>query len=179
MQKITAVPLFLFLYLAAAAQQAPYSACPGCWNPDSLGNHRVVLRYSDTGRGVAHARIAWRRRDMRPEDKRIIVQDSATGRRIRNVSIRSVTRESGDILFEPVSGAGIYYVYYLPYRNEGRSNYPRGVYWRPDTTANDAWLKKMAAYLTSHSGRAEIRDPTRAIVRGFQSIDSFNAVYPM
>jgi len=104
---------------------------------------------------------------MRPEDKRIIVQDSATGRRIRNVSIRSVTRESGDILFEPVSGAGIYYVYYLPYRNEGRSNYPRGVYWRPDTTADEAWQGRGGDW------------PVNTKVTGFQAIDSFNSFYPM
>ncbi|HEV2354068.1 MAG TPA: glycoside hydrolase domain-containing protein, partial [Puia sp.] len=168
MQKITAVPFFVFLYLAAAAQQAPYSTCPGCWDPDSLGNHRVVLAYSGSRRDVADALISWRRRDMRPEDKRIIVQDSATGRRITNVSIRSLTRESGDILFEPVSGTGTYYLYYMPYRNEGRSNYPKGAYWRPDTTADAGWLMRV-----SHSM------PVTTRVVTFQAIDSFNTFYPM
>jgi hypothetical protein len=145
----------------------------------------VVLRYAGggslhaggggAGAGVgredvslAHVIIPWRRRDSNPAAKRIIVQDSATGARVRNVVIRSVTREEGDILFEPVSGKGVYYVYYLPYRNEGRSNYPKGVYWRPDTTAEPGWVQKAAGRL-----------PVNTMVIGFQSIDSFNTFYPM
>ena len=94
---------------------------------------------------------------------------------MRNVRVWSVTREEGDIVFEPVSGEGTYYVYYLPYRNEGRSNYPRGVYWKPDTTASDAWLKKLGA----NGSRFDVAWPPKAVAVGIQAIDSFNTAYPM
>ena len=141
MQKFVSTFLFLGLFIGAAAQELRYTVCTGCWNPDSLGNRRVVVRYSGGGADVVEVMIPWRRRDENPEKKRVIVQDSSTGLRVKNVWATSVTREKGDIYFEPVSGKGTYYVYYLPYRNEGRSNYPKGVYWKPDTTADGTWLK--------------------------------------
>ena len=178
MQKIATAFFFIFLFLRAAAQEPPYSVCTGCWNADSLGNQRVLVRYRGNGdghvahgvggAGVARVVIPWRRRDEDAERKRIIVQDSATGVRVRNVWVRSVTREAGDISFEPVSGKGCYYIYYLPYRNEGRSNYPKGVYWRPDTTADPGWMDA-----------GLIATAVNSVVTGFQSIDSFNAIYPM
>ena len=149
------------------AREITYTSCPGCWNADSLGNHRVVVRFNGPGT-VARTIIPWRRRDTDPAGKRIIVQDAATGARILNVQTGPITRESGDIVFEPVSGKGIYYVYYLPYRNEGRSNYPKGVYWRPDTTASPQWVNAL---------NRDVAINTK--VTGFQSIDSFNTFYPM
>jgi len=133
-----------------------------------LGNQRVVVRYGGGVGGVVRVLIPWRRRDENPERKRIIVQDSATGVRVRNVVVRSVTREAGDILFEPVSGNGCYYIYYEPYRNEGRSNYPKGVYWKPDTTADAGWVEKAKVGLAG-----------KAVVVRFEAIDSFNSMYPM
>ncbi|HXB32082.1 MAG TPA: glycoside hydrolase domain-containing protein, partial [Puia sp.] len=175
MQKFVSTFLFLGLFIGAAAQELRYTVCTGCWNPDSLGNRRVVVRYSGGGADVVEVMIPWRRRDENPEKKRVIVQDSATGLRVKNVWAASVTREKGDIYFEPVSGKGTYYVYYLPYRNEGRSNYPKGVYWKPDTTADGAWLKMTGA----RGGGSEVRWPTAARAVAIQSIDSFNSVYPM
>jgi hypothetical protein len=167
--------VFLLLSLAAGAQELPYSVCTGCWNADSLGNQRVVVRYwGSGGAGVARVVIPWRRRDEDAARKRIIVQDSVTGVRVKNAWVRSVTREAGDILFEPVSGRGTYYIYYLPYRNEGRSNYPKGVYWRPDSTADMGWMEKANADAGGVGGV-----PVNTVVVRFQSIDSFNTRYPM
>ncbi len=70
--------------------------------------------------------------------------------------------------FQPISGKGEYYIYYLPYRNEGHSNYPKGVYWRPDTTATAEWLRT-----------ANANTPLNCVVTAFQSIDTFNTFYPM
>jgi hypothetical protein len=179
MQKIAATFLFLLLFFGVAAQELPYSVCMGCWNADSLGNQRVVVRYRGGGDGgvarvvsgdgsVVRVVIPWRRRDGDAARKRVIVQDSATGVRVMNVWVRSITREVGDIYFEPVSGRGCYYIYYAPYRNEGRSNYPKGVYWPPDTTASDGWVRR------ANGGGAG-----NAVVVGFEAIDSFNSVYPM
>ncbi|HXB95869.1 MAG TPA: glycoside hydrolase domain-containing protein, partial [Puia sp.] len=163
--------LFLLLpvvfSLAARAQSVPYASCPGCWNPDTLGNHRAVIRCNSAG-GTAHVRIPWRLRISDPASHRIIVQDATTGARIANAAADSLSRESGDVFFQPLSGKGLYYIYYLPYKNEGTSNYPKGIYWRPDTTATPEWLTAL-----KHS------TPLNCTVTAFQSIDSFNTFYPM
>jgi hypothetical protein len=100
--------------------------------------------------------------------KRLIVQDSATGKLILNKTAGAISRESGEIFFEPISGKGLYYIYYMPYRNEGRSNYPKGVYWKPDTTATTGWLNQVKAGGILNG---------KALVE--QSIDAFNSFYPM
>src|SRR6185312_2683021 len=118
--------LLLFFSASAMAQKIPYTNCNNCWNPDSLGNHRVVVEYNGTGK-VAKVVIPWRRRDTDPQDKRIIIEDAKTHQKVMNVKSGTLDREFGEIYFEPASGSGIYYVYYMPYKNEGRSNYPKGV----------------------------------------------------
>jgi Family of unknown function (DUF6067) len=158
--------LVVLLPLSTRAQPIRYTSCPGCWNPDSLGNHRAIIRFDGPGT-TAHIYIPWRRRDGDPASHRIIVQDAKTGARVMNATPRMIGRESGELLFEPVSGRGVYYVYYLPYRNEGASNYPKGVYWRPDTTATAEWLRNV--------GMPRLN----CVVTGFQSIDTFNTFYPM
>ena len=163
----------LLLAGVASAQDVKYGVCPGCWNPDSLGNHRAVLRF-DGGGSLARVVIPWRRRDD-PAGKRIIVQDSITGRRVANVKVVSVTREAGGIYFEPVSGKGTYYVYYMPYKNEGRSNYPKGRYLAPDSTAAAEWVASTGGGLdTAGSGLT-----SNVSVSEIQSIDQFNSFYPM
>lgn len=162
MQKILLSIILLSVTHFVRAQALQYSNCQGCWNADSLGNHRIVVQCNGAG-SVAHVVIPWRRRDEHPGNKKIIVQDSATGKIILNKTTGAISRESGEVFFEPVSGKGIYYIYYMPYRNEGRSNYPKGVYWKPDTTAT-----------ASPAGKTV---ECKALVE--QSIDAFNSFYPM
>ncbi|HVU56813.1 MAG TPA: glycoside hydrolase domain-containing protein [Puia sp.] len=173
--------LILFIILLSAthfvrAQALSYSNCPGCWNADTLGNHRIVVQCNGAG-NVARVVIPWRRRDIHPENKRIIVQDSATGKIVLNKATGVINRESGELFFEPVSGKGIYYIYYMPYRNEGRSNYPRGVYWKPDTTATAGWLGQVKGASGKTVKGAARTVACKALVE--QSIDAFNSFYPM
>jgi len=150
------------------AQQVQYTVTASGWNADSLGNQRAVVNYTGAGK-LARVIIEWRRRDMDPESKRIIVQDAKTGARILNVATGKINREFGDIVFEPVSGPGIYYVYYMPYKNEGRSNYPRGGYLKTASLANAAWLQN----------RRGSSSAPNAFCKEIQSIDAFNSFYPM
>jgi hypothetical protein len=145
----------------------------GTWDADSLGNHRVVLQISGNSEAVT-AHIPWRRRDHRPEDKGIWIVNGTTGKRIRNASWTRVTRESGDVIFEPSSGPGLYYVYYLLYRHRGSRNYPRGYYLPPDTVALRTWSSRFG------DASRELFDslPKARVVR-FESIDEFNSFYPM
>nr|WP_255524476.1 glycoside hydrolase domain-containing protein [Pedobacter riviphilus] len=159
--------LFLLLcllgQLSLNAQILKYTSGNNAWNPDSLGNHRVVVQFDGTNK-IAHAKIDWRRRDEHPELKGIIVQD-ANGKTISAVGTDKLTRESADVYFE-APGSGKYYVYYLAYKNEGRSNYPKGVYLKAKH-ADQTWLT------------AAKRVKVNAFAVEIQSVDAFNSFYPM
>ncbi|MDR6940691.1 glycoside hydrolase domain-containing protein [Mucilaginibacter pocheonensis] len=161
-------PAFLILLsgYTAFAQKIPYTNCKNCWLADSLGNHRVVLTFNGTGK-AAKVIIPWRRRDNDPGNKRIIIEDAKTKQKITNVKAGNINRESGEVVFEPTSGKGTYFVYYMPYKNEGRSNYPQGVYLKPENTASPTWLHSLGAHIPL------------ATVKEFQSVDGFNSFYPM
>jgi hypothetical protein len=158
----------LLLCYCLPARQIPFTNGNNTWNPDSLGNHRAVVVF--TGKGnIAKVMIAWRRRDSNPDKKRIIVQDAKTGKKITNVKTIDINRESGTILFEPVSGKGTYYIYYMPYIYEGlKTNYPKGLYYKPENTADENWLSSITTDIT-----------TNCRVKEIQSINAFNSFYPM
>ena len=163
---INGILIFNFTF----SQELKYTTCNQCWNADSLGNHRFVIQIHQTSSPDAvHVIIPWRRRDNSPDQKRIIIEDAQTHQRILNVFAKTVQREYGDIFFNPQSGNGNYYLYYMPYKNEGRSNYPRGVYLRPDTTTDNSWLSKINASQNDEDNYS----------LEYQSIDSFNSFYPM
>ena len=155
----------LFLLQGAVAQEVTYVSGSNNWNADSLGNHRAVVHFTGSG-SVAKVTIWWRRQDS-AVNKRILVQDAATGNKIVNTSTGKISNDAGEVYFEPVSGKGTYYIYYMPYRNEGRNNYPRGVYLAPENTATAQWLS-LAKPVSNN-----------AVVTQIESIDSFNSFYPM
>ncbi|MEO8568971.1 MAG: glycoside hydrolase domain-containing protein [Ginsengibacter sp.] len=168
MKKGLPAVIFLLSSITVFSQKIPYTNCNNCWNADSLGNHRVVLESNDTGK-IAKAIIRWRRRDNNPQDKRIIIEDAKTQQKVLNVKTAVLNREYGEIYFEPVSGRGTYYIYYMPYKNEGRSNYPQGVYLKPENTSSEEWL----------ASTINNKNIPAAHVKEIQSIDSFNTFYPM
>lgn len=165
LSKILIICLCIFS-IPLAAQQIKYTDGNDSWNPNLLGNHRVVVEF--TGKdNVAKTTIEWRRRDENPELKKIIVQD-ASGKEILNTKTENINRENGTIYFEPVSGKGKYYVYYMPYIDEGDANYPKGVYAKPDSKADATWLSKIKTNLKDNCTVTEI-----------QSVNAFNSFYPM
>lgn len=119
------------------AAELPYGI--GSWPEQGLGNHRAVVHVSEPAEAV-WAHIEWRRRDLSPESKDIRVYDLTTGQRVSNVVPIAVTREYGDIVFQPVTAPGDYGVYYLPY-NPGTGNFDNaGTYFAPEDTAEAQWL---------------------------------------
>ncbi len=168
MKKGSLIAIFYFLYGSLSGQEVKYGICTGCWNPDSLGNHRALVTYNGHD-DITKVIIPWRRRDYDPQNKRIIIQDAKTKQKIQNIKASFINREYGEIYFQPVSGKGDYYIYYMPYKNEGRSNYPKGVYLKPDSTASLNWL-------ASIKNKKNILSAT---VKEIQSIDSLNSFYPM
>jgi hypothetical protein len=155
------------LLLLLAAALLPQISLSQSWDRDHLGNHRAVVRVPASAVAV-RAHIPWRRRDADPAQKNLIVVDARTGKEISNVSRININREFGDIAFEPVSGSGTYYVYYLPYVISGRENYPTVTYPEPNSNANPEWL----AHLNSN------QLPPAEFV-SLESVDSFDQYTPM
>jgi len=173
---------FLIIFLTAfflsgelAAGEIKYGT--GSWNADSLGNHRVVVTVTESSDAVL-AHIPWRRRDRNPQDKNIIIIDAGTGNRISNICRVTINREVGDIVLQPVTVPGDYYIYYLPYRTSGRRNYPTVTYPPPEATAQAQWLERHELTPDRLQGQ-KWRQLPRAKVVAIQSIDQFNSFYPM
>ncbi|MBP7706159.1 MAG: hypothetical protein KA243_02825 [Candidatus Aminicenantes bacterium] len=176
----------------------------GNWDPESgLGNHRFVvrveapeapgpaktpkadLRLAKTAEpappAAAWVRIEWRRRDLEPEKKNVIVVDAASGERVTRVAPVRLDRESGEFVFEPPTVPGDYYFYYLPYKSEGRKNYPSVAYDPPAWSA-DPVLAARAAALASAGPDAVAREKKgllRAEAVRYEAADAFAAFTPM
>jgi len=156
----------LLFAVAVFAQLPTFTAADMPWDGDKFGNIRAVVSVADASAKAAHAHIEWRRRDQDPAAKNIIVT-AADGRTVVNVIRGEVNNESGDIYFEPVAGAGNYYIYYLPYKKAGSANYPKDFYPHFANSADPAWAN-------SAKDRA-----VAAKVVEIEAIDAFDSFYPM
>jgi len=166
--------LILLLLLSSQAEDIPYGI--GQWDADSFGNHRVVIHVSQKS-DASWAHIPWRRRDLHPENKSIILIDAHSGQQVKNLFRSQINREYGDLVFQPQTVPGNYYVYYLPYVVEGRSNYPTVTYPEPIDTADKEWLKKNG--LAAGFSQENLKHFLQAEIVAFQSLDEFNSFFPM
>jgi len=195
--------LFLIATGSRASQETKVGV--GSWDTESgLGNHRAVVRVpalssprtGTPARGVikpgkaaasalpavVQVRIPWRRRDLNPEKKNVIVVDAASGERVKNVLPLAVTREFGFLLFEPKTVPGDYFIYYMPYKSEGRKNYPNVKYDLPVATEDPVWMEAARSFLLRDEyamGQVPLSDVPRAEVMELQSADEFSAFTPM
>ena len=112
-----------------------------------LGNHRAIVRVSEVADAIC-AYLPWRRRDAHPEAKHVMVVDVQTGKVVSNSVVATCNREYGEIVFQPVSGAGDYYLYYLVPEDDvygetwPRSSFPIIQYKRPQNRPAEAWLEE-------------------------------------
>jgi Glycoside hydrolase 123, N-terminal domain len=160
-----------------ARGQQPLRYGTGAWERDSLGNHRAVL-HVDAGADAVFAHVEWRRRDPAPEKVQLVLMDARTQLRVHNVARMQVTREAGDIVFQPPTAPGDYYLYYLPYTGTFRSNYPKITWRTPDDTPDRSWLLRNA--LTPENARfGGYRQLPAAHLVGFDAVDDFSAFTPM
>ena len=159
---------------SAATQDVPYGI--GNW-PEALGNHRARVRVEQPADAV-WVHLPWRRRDAAPERIDIIVMDAATNKRVENVLRVNVQRQSGDLLFQPVTVPGEYFVYYLPYKTEGSWYFPTTVYLPPSNTAQPAWTDACQP-LVERLRSGNTADLPAARVLEFQAINEFHRFDPM
>jgi len=170
--KILMAFLCLMPFANLSAQDNPSLYGTGKWDADSLGNHRVVVSV-DTKANAVVASLDWRRHDFSPEKKDIYVVDARTGQRVMNVTRFNITREHGDIVFQPTTIPGQYYIYYLKNILGGYKYYPEARYPEYQPTASAQWLK--ANKLT---GTKVPKLPTAKLVQ-YQAINQLNSFYPM
>ena len=164
----------LFAYSSLQAQAVPTDELygVGIWNADSLGTHRVIVSVDKPADAVL-ATIDWRRRDLNPEAKNLIVVDAATGERITNVCRFTIDRERGEVVFQPQTVPGEYYIYYLKNVMSGSPYYPTVNYPAFENTASADWVKK-----NKLSGKKAPALPAAKVVQ-FQAINELNSFYPM
>ena len=143
-QKIFFVVIFSAGFFSSprcpAAEEVSYGV--GSWK-HVLGNHRAIIEVAKPSDAV-WAHIPWRRRDLEPADKDIVVVDLRTGKYVRNLARVNINREFGDIVFQPATAPGKYAVYYYPLeRIVGR---PTGTcdfrYRKPYNAADKLWLDR-------------------------------------
>ena len=166
------LPILVFCQLtpaSAQAQEIPRGVA--VWKPE-LGNVRariIVGAKSDAVR----VRILWRRRDISPEKKGLILVDAATGKPVRNVVPIRVVREAGDIVFQATSGPGEYDLYYLPFQTSGSPYFPVVTYPASKSEVDPAWLKAL------NLGDGHWRDLPEAGAIQIQSRTDWNRSDPM
>lgn len=163
------------LLLAAAwplaAQTLPLPVPHWRWDASQFGNHRFVV-HVDAPAAAVRAEIPWRRRDAHPGQVATIVV-GPHGKPVANVVREAITRVSGSLVFE-ATVAGDYAVYYQPYVQDGRSNYPTVTYRPPMDTADAAWKKQVGA-----DDPARWRKLPQATVKGYEAVDAFDAYTDM
>ena len=125
-----------------AAQSVRYEVVEKKWDA-SLGTHRAVVKVAEPAEAV-RVHLEWRRRDPQPEAKAVVVVDAATGERVMNAVALNLSAEAGDVVFQPVSGAGEYFAYFLP-GNPGGGSFPAAKYLPPQDTAAAEWKAKLAS----------------------------------
>ena len=137
-------PGFLSLILFLAAELVGLRcACPtlpddvpygiGSW-PEALGNQRARIRVAEKADAV-WVHLPWRRHDRNPENKQILIVDAATREPIDNVARAVVNREAADLVFQPATVPGEYYVYFAPFTVTPGSGGYSGDYLPPKATA--------------------------------------------
>jgi hypothetical protein len=157
--------LFVLTTGISQAQTIPYKTGNKTWDPDKLGNQRAVVTVTAEGK-VAEVVVPWRCRTVKP-DQLIVVEDAKTGQQITNVKTKTLGPEEGTVDFEPVSGKGNYYIYFLPYDLKKPVNYPNAVYRKETNTASDEWLRLV------DGEKANVK------IDYFESYDALNNFYPM
>ncbi|WP_345234880.1 glycoside hydrolase domain-containing protein [Olivibacter ginsenosidimutans] len=126
-----------------------FSIADSPWRADMRGNHRVLVKVNNPQEDAVLAEIPWRRPDIHPETKNVIVVEAHSGREVKNVDALSITNEKGLIAFQPFPQSADYYIYYLPYKfrkgsGDARYGKPWNDYLPPEYTADVSWKQNVA-----------------------------------
>ena len=156
--RILLLPVLLWLAaqtgLTAAPEQKTLGGVSygiGDWPANGFGNHRAVVEVTGAADAV-RARIPWRRHDADFRANAMLICDLATGTKITNAFACNLTRESGDVVFQPQTVPGRYAIYYLPYQQPATTSGEwNGGYLPPRLVAAPAWLAKHGISASSYA----------------------------
>ena len=162
-------------YEPFAPDGIPFVVADSAFLPDMKGNHRAVVKVSNPDLNAVVATIPWRRPDLRPETKKVVVYGVKTGKEVVNVNVLEFAAEKGRIAFQPVAGETTYYVYYLPYKfrrgwDDARYGEPWNDYLAPAYNADPSWIASVA------KNKASLPE---AKVERIESRSAFDAFTPM
>ena len=149
-----------------------YTVPKSLW-PESFGNHRAVLEISKAS-DVVTLELLWRRHDVNPDKKRLIIVSASTGDTIPNIFRYQVNSERCKLAIGPVKKAGTYYFYYLPYEVQKETGFYGKDYLKPEKTPSEKWVKENGADNT-----LKFRYFPVSKLAGFQSRTAFDSFYPM
>ena len=166
MKKILIINAFLFIGVFLSGAQEIYYGT-GTWNPEGLGNHRAVI-YVERPSDAVQVTVPWRRLDN-VDGKDLVLIDALTNQRIRNKYCTQKNNDFVEIVFEPVSGQGKYYLYFMPCKNGGSVWFPDVMYEKPAETYDHDWKSR-----TSHS-----IDKQAARTIAIESQNDYHGFYPM
>lgn len=164
-KELVIILVLLVNMLISNAQDIPYGT--GQWNFEGLGNHRAVI-YVEKSSDAVKAVIPWRRLD-KIEDKNLILIDALTNKRVNNIYCPLKNKDFGEIVFQPISGEGKYYLYYMPGRNTGKPWFPDATYEKPKDTFDPEWKKSILNQIDSQLAKTIL----------FESKSDYHSFYPM
>ena len=65
----------------------PFVVADSAFMPDMKGNHRAVVKVDNSALKSVVVDIPWRRPDLRPETKKVVVYGAKSGKEILNVHV--------------------------------------------------------------------------------------------
>jgi hypothetical protein len=151
----------------------------GTWGQNGLGNHRALVRVNAYA-NPTRVHIPWRRRDANPELKEVVVMNLTTAQRVTNVVKVNITREFGDLIFQPDSVPADYGFYFLPYNQPAADAvwFATDQYLTPQNTANATWVSQN--HLTAGElATGNWRSLPYAIATNLQARTEFDRFDPM
>jgi len=185
---IILIPLFFFSckrteksydgnsqYESFTVESIPFVVADTPWNADMLGNHRAVVSLKQPDTNAVLVELPWRRPDLKPETKKIIVVNAKTQQPLNNVAVLSISAEKGILAFQPNDQSTDYYIYYLPYKfrsgyDDARYGKPWNDYLPPIYSADTVW--KQAVEKNS-------KHLPLATIKRFESRTKFDFFTPM
>ncbi len=171
MKKLLLINVILIIYsLVSDAQEITYRT--GQWDPEGLGNHRAVI-YIGRPSGAVRVNVPWRRLDS-VENKNLILIDALTNQRVKNIYCTQKNKDFGEIVFQPVSGPGYYYLYYMPGQHKGSVWFPDVVYEKPTDTYDINWKNRTAHSINDQVAEAIAFESVNNLFR-----NDYHSFYPM
>ncbi|MGL4942213.1 MAG: glycoside hydrolase domain-containing protein [Thermoguttaceae bacterium] len=153
----------------------PFTIAKTPWDMDGIGTHRALVEVASSSEHQAVVvTLPWKRPDLRPETKKVIVIDATTSKEVSNVTLLEFDSEKGTIAFEPETVPSVYYVYYLPCRLRKNWDDARYGQWNdfipPDYTASPEWV---------HCVKENVRSLPEAKLIQFEARTSMDFFTPM